>query len=221
MAGTLWFYVKDDKRLGPVDFEQLVGLLLGGQLRQTALVWHQGLREWMSADHIPEIAEQLPPPLPPGKSPRSTLIMEASAVPRTRMAPAESAAPAAPTPPNPRVEELRRRLEKDPSSRVFAQLAEELRKEGEFEDAIRVSRDGLEKHPFYPSARMTLGRALFDSKAGLERSTKGHEMGHWDLFIAQGVLEHPALFASDNDGPLTRRSSPIGEVTTINPTTTL
>jgi len=58
-------------------------------------------------------------------------------------------------------------------------------------------------------------RALFDAKAGLERSTKGHEMGHWDLFIAQGVLEHPALFASDNDGPLTRRSSPIGEVTTI------
>ena len=56
MAGTLWFYVKDDKRLGPVDFEQLVGLLLGGQLPQTALVWHQGLREWMSADRIPEIA---------------------------------------------------------------------------------------------------------------------------------------------------------------------
>ncbi|PYQ00474.1 MAG: hypothetical protein DMF83_27990, partial [Acidobacteria bacterium] len=69
MAGTLWFYVKDDKRLGPVDFEQLVGLLLGGQLPQGALVWHQGLREWSPADRIPEIAEQLPPPLPPGKSP--------------------------------------------------------------------------------------------------------------------------------------------------------
>ena len=53
MAGTLWFYVKDDKRLGPVDFEQLVGLLLGGQLAQGALVWHQGLREWSAADRIP------------------------------------------------------------------------------------------------------------------------------------------------------------------------
>jgi hypothetical protein len=26
-------------------------------------------------------------------------------------------------------------------------------------------------------------RTLFDTKPGLERSTKGHEMGHWDLFI--------------------------------------
>jgi tetratricopeptide (TPR) repeat protein len=163
MAGTLWFYVKDDKRLGPVDFEQLVGLLLGGQLPQSALVWHQGLREWMSADRIPEIAEQLPPPLPPGKSPRSTLILEAPALVRPRPAAPPPSPAAAPAPPNPRVEELRRRLAKDPNSRVFAQLAEELRKEGDLEEAVRISREGLQKHPFYPSARMTLGRALLDS----------------------------------------------------------
>jgi uncharacterized protein DUF4388/uncharacterized protein DUF4339/tetratricopeptide repeat protein len=165
MAGTLWFYVKDDKRLGPVDFEQLVGLLMGGQLAQGALVWHQGLREWSPADRIPEIAEQLPPPLPPGKAPRSpTLIIEASTAARLRAALAAEPAPAAaPAAKNPKVEELRRRLEKDPSSRVFAQLSEELRKEGELEEAIRVSREGLQKHPFYPSARMTLGRALLDS----------------------------------------------------------
>src|SRR3989442_4211036 len=46
---------------------------------------------------------------------------------------------------------------------MFAQLAEELRKEGELAEAIRVSRTGLSVHPNYPSARMTLGRALFDS----------------------------------------------------------
>jgi tetratricopeptide (TPR) repeat protein len=64
---------------------------------------------------------------------------------------------------NPRIEDLRRRLEKEPGSRIFAQLAEELRKEGDFAEAIRVSRAGLAQHPTYPSARMTLGRALFDS----------------------------------------------------------
>lgn len=164
MAGTLWFYVKDDKRLGPVDFEQLVGLLLGGQLPQGALVWHQGLREWSPADRIPEIAEQLPPPLPPGKSPRSTMIVDAATAARIRAAVMVEPPPAKPgAPPNPRIEELRRRLEKDPASRLFAQLAEELRKEGDLEEAIRVSREGLQKHPFYPSARMTLGRALLDS----------------------------------------------------------
>jgi tetratricopeptide (TPR) repeat protein len=64
---------------------------------------------------------------------------------------------------NPRIDDLRRRLDKDPGSRLFAQLAEELRKDGELEEAIRVSRDGLHRHPAYPSARMTLGRALLDT----------------------------------------------------------
>jgi tetratricopeptide (TPR) repeat protein len=64
---------------------------------------------------------------------------------------------------NPRIDDLRRRLEKDPGSRLFAQLAEELRKDGDLEEAIRVSREGLHKHPAYPSARMTLGRALLDT----------------------------------------------------------
>jgi hypothetical protein len=64
---------------------------------------------------------------------------------------------------NTRIEELRRRLEREPASRLFAQLAEELRKEGEHAEAIRVARTGLAAQPNYPSARMTLGRALFDS----------------------------------------------------------
>ena len=62
-----------------------------------------------------------------------------------------------------RIDELRRRLERDPGSRLFAQLAEELRKAGEFEEAIGVARAGLAQHPTYPSARLTLGRALLDS----------------------------------------------------------
>ena len=62
-----------------------------------------------------------------------------------------------------RIDELRRRLERDPGSRLFAQLAEQLRKEGDVEEAIGVARAGLEKHPNYPSARLTLGRALLDS----------------------------------------------------------
>jgi tetratricopeptide (TPR) repeat protein len=64
---------------------------------------------------------------------------------------------------NPRIEELRKKVEKDPGSRLFAQLAEELRKERELDDAIAVAREGLQKHPNYPSARMTLGRCLLDT----------------------------------------------------------
>lgn len=62
-----------------------------------------------------------------------------------------------------RIDELRKRLDKEPGSRLFAQLAEELRKAGELDEAIRVCRDGLQKQPTYHSARMTLARSLLDS----------------------------------------------------------
>jgi len=62
-----------------------------------------------------------------------------------------------------RIDELRKRLEKEPGSRLFAQLAEELRKAGQPQEAIRVARDGLQKQPAYHSARMTLARALVDA----------------------------------------------------------
>lgn len=62
----------------------------------------------------------------------------------------------------PRIEELRRRIEKDPASIAFAQLAEEYRRAGQYEEAARVCRAGLDKHPTYLSARVTLGRALIE-----------------------------------------------------------
>ena len=63
---------------------------------------------------------------------------------------------------NPRIEELRRRVEKDPASIAFAQLAEEYRRAGNFEEAVATCRGGLATHPSYLSARVTLGRALFE-----------------------------------------------------------
>jgi tetratricopeptide (TPR) repeat protein len=61
-----------------------------------------------------------------------------------------------------RIELLRRRVAQDPASIAFAQLAEEYRRAGELEEAVRVARAGLEQHPAYLSARVTLGRALLD-----------------------------------------------------------
>jgi tetratricopeptide (TPR) repeat protein len=70
-----------------------------------------------------------------------------------------------------RIDELRRRLERDPGSRLFAQLAEEHRKAGNHAEAIRIARAGLAIHPSYASARLTLGRALLDSgDAGAARA---------------------------------------------------
>jgi tetratricopeptide (TPR) repeat protein len=51
-------------------------------------------------------------------------------------------------------------LQADPASIAFAQLAEEFRRAGRLDDAVRICRIGLTRHPSYPSARVTLGRAL-------------------------------------------------------------
>jgi tetratricopeptide (TPR) repeat protein len=60
----------------------------------------------------------------------------------------------------------------DPASIAFAQLAEEYRRAGQFEDAVAVCRTGLTRHPGYLSARVTLGRALLElgelDDAGME-----------------------------------------------------
>jgi tetratricopeptide (TPR) repeat protein len=65
---------------------------------------------------------------------------------------------------NPRIEELRFKLKTDPKSRLFYPLAEELRKVGGYAEAEGVLRLGLETHPAYLSAWVSLGRVLRDLK---------------------------------------------------------
>ena len=75
---------------------------------------------------------------------------------------------------NPRIEDLRRRVQKDPASIAFAQLAEEYRRAGQLQESVDACRAGLAIHPGYLSAHVTLGRALIeldqldDAKSELE-----------------------------------------------------
>ena len=84
---------------------------------------------------------------------------------------------------NPRIEELRRRVQKDPASIAFAQLAEEYRRAGSNDAAIATCRAGLAIHPGYLSARVTLGRALLEVN---------------DLDGAQAELEYVLKSATEN-----------------------
>jgi tetratricopeptide (TPR) repeat protein len=61
-----------------------------------------------------------------------------------------------------RIDDLRRRVLKDPASIAFAQLAEECRRAGAYQEAVQTCRAGLAIHPGYLSARVTLGRALLE-----------------------------------------------------------
>ncbi len=72
-----------------------------------------------------------------------------------------------------RITELRAELREDPTSRLFYQLGELLRREEAHEEAVRVLRGGLEHHPRYVAAWVALGRSL----ATLERHDEAEKAG--------------------------------------------
>ncbi len=57
-----------------------------------------------------------------------------------------------------------KKYQEDPSSRVFAPLAEAYRKAGMAEEAIAIAREGLKVHPNFSGGKVALSRALFDCK---------------------------------------------------------
>jgi tetratricopeptide (TPR) repeat protein len=65
---------------------------------------------------------------------------------------------------HPQLYQYLRRYQEDPSSRVFAPLAEAYRKAGLIDEAIEIAREGLKNHPNFLGGRVALARALFDKK---------------------------------------------------------
>ena len=82
-----------------------------------------------------------------------------------------------------RVEDLKRRVQLDPASIAFAALAEEYRRAGQYQEAIATCQAGLQRHPAYLSARVTLGRSFL-------------ELGRYDE--AREQLEHVLRVAPEN-----------------------
>lgn len=70
------------------------------------------------------------------------------------------------------------RLQRDPESLAFAQLADLYRKSGRAQDAIALCRRGLDRYPHYTTARLILAKALLGE-------------GHLDAALAEvtAILE--------------------------------
>ena len=65
---------------------------------------------------------------------------------------------------HPVIYEYLKKYQDDPTSRVFAPLAEAYRKAGLIDEAIEIAREGLQVHPHFMGGRVALSRALFDKK---------------------------------------------------------
>lgn len=98
-----------------------------------------------------------------------------------------------PVPPD-RIESLESRLAADPGSLLFVPLAEAYRRVGRLEDAERVLRDGLDRHPGHHSARTSLGRILLlldrPQEAAAELQRVVDEVP--DNLLAQRLLDEAA-----------------------------
>ncbi|MBY0471085.1 hypothetical protein K2X30_07965 [bacterium] len=88
-----------------------------------------------------------------------------------------------------------RKYQEDPSSRVFAPLAEAYRKAGLVDDAIEIAQEGLRVHPRFVGGRVALARALFDKKryddVVQELSNVVHEVP--DNLVAQRLFAESCL----------------------------
>jgi CheY-like chemotaxis protein/signal recognition particle receptor subunit beta len=59
----LWTYLLDGTQQAPLPFDDLVDLVLTS-IPEDTQVWRKGMHAWTPATLVPEIAEQIPPPLP-------------------------------------------------------------------------------------------------------------------------------------------------------------
>ena len=107
---------------------------------------------------------------------------------------------------NPKIQELVTRLNRDPDSKIFLQLAEEYRKAGLLEEALLVCKAGLKKHPGYHSARVALGRIylalnrLEEARAEFEAMVRAAP----DNLLANRMLGDVLALGGDGAGAVER-----------------
>jgi tetratricopeptide (TPR) repeat protein len=76
----------------------------------------------------------------------------------------------------PEIERFYEKWRREPTSRIFAQLADAYRKNGMLDEAIEVCREGLKVHPTYSSGRMVLARSYLEK--GMEAEA---ELEFWEI----------------------------------------
>jgi tetratricopeptide (TPR) repeat protein len=72
------------------------------------------------------------------------------------------------------IERLKERVNKDPNSKLFVPLAEEYKKIGMISEAIETLMNGLDRHPSYMSAHVSLGKIYLD-KGKLDEASSEFE----------------------------------------------
>lgn len=69
---TAWWYVDKDKKIGPIETDELKRLLQSGKVGVKTMLWHEGMDSWRPLNEVDELnglKGVVPPPLPPKTDP--------------------------------------------------------------------------------------------------------------------------------------------------------
>jgi hypothetical protein len=80
----MWYYVRNNQRIGPVDENTLISLIQNGTIERQTLVWKEGMADWIRADAC-QFADKFSaiPPTPPGISLTSYVPSETNYTPES------------------------------------------------------------------------------------------------------------------------------------------
>ncbi len=93
----------------------------------------------------------------------------------------------------PEIKKLYEKWEKDKSSKIFAALANGLRKLGFYEEALNVLREGILRNPDYPEGYLVLGRINLEKgnvKEGIEALQKVVELDPYNAVATRLLAEN-------------------------------
>ncbi len=88
------------------------------------------------------------------------------------------------------INELKKKLEENPDSLVFALLADAYRKQGNLNQAYEICQKGLQKHPNYNIAQIVLGRIFQEQKKVDEASSEFKKVLEGD---PENIMAHSLL----------------------------
>lgn len=104
----------------------------------------------------------------------------------------------------PHFREYLRRYREDPTSRVFAPLAEAYRRLGRVDEALEICSQGIEHHPEFHGGRLALAKCYIDKKMFLEAKSELRKILDQvpENLLAQKCLGETCLMLNDRGGAL-------------------
>ncbi len=99
---------------------------------------------------------------------------------------------------------LSERLNKDPKSRIFVQLADAYRKSNMIDEALEILNKGLVFHPNYPLAHLILGKCHFDKRQYEQAKNSFDKTLSYDPqnIVALRMLAQTCEVTKDEDGQI-------------------